>query len=88
MATIAEVEKLAGRGRSRVYTKDRKKLVFSQRLKIGGIRHEESGLLMCGIGNDAGGFLFKKGAVISEALVPFGQAQPFQGGYDRSGGVE
>jgi hypothetical protein len=26
-----------------------------------------------------------KGALVSEALVPFGQARPFQGGCDRSG---
>jgi hypothetical protein len=29
-----------------------------------------------------------KGTVVSEALVPFGQARPFQTGSDRSGGVE
>jgi hypothetical protein len=43
---------------------------------------------MCGIGSDARGFLHDKGAVVSEAQVPFGQARPFQGGCDRSGGVE
>jgi hypothetical protein len=36
--------------------------------------------LMCGKGSDARGFLHDKGAVVSEALVPFGQARPFQGG--------
>jgi hypothetical protein len=43
---------------------------------------------VCGIGSGARGFLCNKGAVISEALVPFGQARPFQGGCDRSVGVE
>jgi hypothetical protein len=44
--------------------------------------------LMCGIGSEARGFLNNKGAVVSEALVPFEQARRFQGGCDRSGGVE
>jgi len=44
--------------------------------------------LMRRIGSDAHGFLYNKGAAVSEALVPFGQARPFQGGCDRSGGVE
>jgi hypothetical protein len=30
--------------------------------------------------SDACGFLYSKGAVVAEALVPFGQARPFQGG--------
>jgi hypothetical protein len=37
---------------------------------------------MCGIGSEARGFLHNKGAVVSEALVPFGPARPFQGGCD------
>jgi len=37
---------------------------------------------------DACGFLYSKGAIVTEALVPFGQARPVQGGWDRSGGVE
>jgi hypothetical protein len=44
--------------------------------------------LMRQIGSDARGFLYNKGAAVSEVLVPFGQARPFQGGCDRSGGVE
>ena len=35
---------------------------------------------MCGIGSDACGFLYNKGAVVTEALVPFGQARPFPEG--------
>jgi hypothetical protein len=42
--------------------------------------------LMCAIGSDVRGFLHNKGVVVSEALVPFGQAKPFQGGCDRFGG--
>jgi hypothetical protein len=42
---------------------------------------------MCGIGSDARGFLYNEGAVVSETLVPFGQARSFQGECDRSGGV-
>jgi hypothetical protein len=34
--------------------------------------------LVCGIGSDATGFLHNKGAVIIEALVPFGQARLFR----------
>jgi hypothetical protein len=93
-----------GKRRGRVYTKDKetraerggvasiqktKKLVFcptTKRLETFGTMRAEFPL--CGIGSDARGFLCNKGAVISEALVPFGQARPFQGGCDRSGGVE
>jgi hypothetical protein len=42
---------------------------------------------MSGIGSDARGFLYHQEAVVSEALVPFGQARPFQGGCDRSGAL-
>jgi hypothetical protein len=37
-------------------------------------------ILVCGIGSDATGFLHTKGAVVSEALVSFGQARLFQEG--------
>jgi hypothetical protein len=39
---------------------------------------------MSGIGSDARGFL----RVVSDALVPFGQARSFQGGCDRFRGVD
>ena len=58
----------------------------TKRLEAGGTMRAD--FLMCGIGSDARGFLHNKRAVVSEALVPFGQARPFQGGCDRSGGVE
>jgi hypothetical protein len=41
----------------RVYTKDKRNQCQARRLKIASIRHEESGLVMCGIGSDACGFL-------------------------------
>ena len=67
---------------SRLY-KRQKKLVFAQRLndwKRSATRRAD--FLMCGIGSEARGFLHNKGAVVSEALVPFGPARPFQGGCD------
>jgi hypothetical protein len=73
---------------SRLY-KRQKKLVFcpmTKRLEAFGTMRAD--FLLCGMGSDARGFLHDKGAVVSEALVPFGQARPFQGGCDRSGGVE
>jgi hypothetical protein len=33
--------------------------------------------LICGIGSDARGFLHNQGAVVSEALVPFGTSETF-----------
>ena len=78
----------SGREGSRLYERQ-KKLVFyptTKRLKAFGTMRAD--FLMCGIGSDACGFLFNKGAVVSEALIPFGQARPFQGGCGRSGGAE
>ena len=67
---------------SRIYnTKDKKKPVFcptTKRLEAFGTMRSD--FLVCGIGNDARGFLHNKGAVVSEAVVLFGQARPFQGG--------
>jgi hypothetical protein len=77
----------SGKG-SRLY-KRQKKLVFcptTKRLEAFGTMRAD--FLMCGIGSEARGFLNNKGAVVSEALVPFEQARRFQGGCDRSGGVE
>jgi hypothetical protein len=74
----------------RVYTKDKKSIIVfypaTKRLEVFGTMR--ANFLMCGIGSDGRGFLHNKGAVVSEALVPFGQARPFPGGCDRSGGVE
>jgi hypothetical protein len=73
---------------SRLY-KRQKKLVFCPTIiGLEAFGTTRADFLMCGIGNDARGFLHNKGGVVTEALVAFGQARTFQGGCDRSGGVE
>jgi hypothetical protein len=89
---VARAEKAFEQGTKggRVYTKDKKSIIVfypaTKRLEVFGTMR--ANFLMCGIGSDGRGFLHNKGAVVSEALVPFGQARPFQTAYDRSGGVE
>jgi hypothetical protein len=64
-----------GKRGSRLYKfKRHKKPDSAQRRNKGSIWHDESDFLMCGIGSVARGSLNNKGAVVSEALVPFGQA--------------
>ena len=79
-----------GEKRGEVASIQRQKTSFCSSAKrletFGAVRAD---FLMCGIGNEAYGFLTPpKGAIVSEALVPFGQARPFQTAYGRSGGAE
>jgi hypothetical protein len=81
----AEVVQKEGRVSTKPKTKEIS--ILPNDSTIGSFGTMRTDFLMCGIGSDARGFLYNEGAVVSETLVPFGQARSFQGECDRSGGV-
>jgi hypothetical protein len=76
MAMLQELQVIAG---NREVRKEKRKGVASiqktkepKRLEVFSTMRAD--FVMCGIGSDARAFLHNKGAVVSKALVPFGQA--------------
>jgi hypothetical protein len=73
---------------SRLYKRQKKPVFCPTTERLEAFSTIRADFLRCGIGSYARGFPYNIGALVSDALVPFGQARLFQGGCDRSGGVE